>query len=127
MIQTEHFSHEELRCSHCGENRMDAQFLELLEELRVRHGRPMLLSSAYRCPEHNQAVSTTGPDGPHTTGKAVDVLVHTAQAHRLLALATLLGFRGIGLKQHGPWGGRFIHLDDLGTGKRPWVWTYGGD
>ena len=29
--ESEHFSKEELQCSHCGECHMDAEFLEMLE------------------------------------------------------------------------------------------------
>jgi len=38
---------------------------------------------------------------------------------------------GIGVKQNGPAGKRFIHLDNLGIsytkltgGPRPWIWSY---
>ena len=38
---------------------------------------------------------------------------------------------GIGVKQNGPAGKRFIHLDNLGSkytkltgGPRPWLWSY---
>ncbi len=45
----------------------------------------------------------------------------------LIALAHKHGFSGIGLRQHGDYKGRFVHLDDLSnaTGRpRPWIWTY---
>ena len=123
---TVHFSDQELMCKcGCGRQEMHIDFLELLETLREAYGSPMVLSSAYRCPSHNQAVSTTGTNGPHTTGRAVDVAIQGEEAYKLLALALDLGFTGIGIAQKG--GGRFIHLDDLEpsmAGPRPRVWSY---
>lgn len=108
--------------------------MELLEEIRVSWNRAIYLSSAYRCPEYNSEVSSTGLTGPHTTGKAVDIPVWGEEALELLSIILLqattgrgLGI-GIGLKQHGPYHKRFIHLDTLRDdeteGPRPFIWTY---
>ena len=121
-----HFSREELTC-HCGCGRceMDAVFMARLEALREAFGKPMKLSSAYRCPDYNAAVSTTGPNGPHTTGRAVDVLVSGEDAWRLVQLAYDMGFTGLGVCQRGPHETRFIHLDDLEDDViRPRIWSY---
>lgn len=121
-----HFSFKELVCK-CGCGRMEIPqaFLAKLEELRLAYNKPMIVSSGYRCPRHNAAVSSSGGTGPHTAG-AVDIAVSGADAHRLLQMACLVGFAGIGIKQHGPFSGRFIHLDDLPptTHPRPRLWTY---
>lgn len=126
MHNTEHFSYNELKCK-CGCNRMaiPQPFLDKLEELRTAFNKPLTISSGYRCPKHNALVSSTGSTGPHTEG-AVDIPVSGADAHKLLHLAMMIGFSGIGLKQKGPLGSRFIHLDDLppNTHLRPRVWTY---
>ena len=97
--------------------------------------RPLKLSSAFRCAKHNQEVSSTGPNGPHTDhgegGQAVDVRISGADALRLVEVAKKYGMTGIGVKQNGPVGKRFIHLDNLGSdytkltgGPRPWLWSY---
>jgi uncharacterized protein YcbK (DUF882 family) len=102
-------------------------FLDRLQMLRAMYGKPMIVTSAYRSPEHNARVSSTGRDGPHTTGRAVDVLVMGGDALALVALAVECGFTGVGLSQKGNHGSRFVHLDDLpqtATRPRPWVWTY---
>ena len=89
---------------------------------------------AKRCAKHNAAVSSTGAHGPHTDhgdgGQAVDVLIG-ADALRLVEVAKKFGMTGIGVKQNGPAGKRFIHLDNLGSkytkltgGPRPWLWSY---
>ena len=112
------------RCG-CGRNEMNLAFLEKLDELRARVGFPLIVSSGYRCPEHNQAVSSTGPSGPHTTGHAVDFAISGREAYDLVHVAARIWVAsGIGLKQHGPHESRFIHLDDLPSHPRPNVWTY---
>ncbi|HHO49275.1 MAG TPA: peptidase M15 [Desulfobacteraceae bacterium] len=123
---TPHFKLRELQCKcGCGRMDIDPDFLRRLEDLRVAYGRPMIINSGYRCPEYNNRVSTTGLDGPHTIG-AVDVRCSGHEAHLLLHMAMIVGFSGIGVKQHGPHSGRFLHLDNLTThdNPRPWVWTY---
>jgi zinc D-Ala-D-Ala carboxypeptidase len=124
--QWPHFLEKELRCKcGCGKSKMDVQFMSALELLRTTYGKPMIVTSGYRCPAHNGSVSSTGDNGPHTQGKAVDIKIHGKEAHRLLTIALQQGFKGVGLKQVGDYPDRFIHLDmcdyvDL----RPYVWTY---
>lgn len=119
------FSRVELECKHCDRVNMDATFLTRLDSLRRAFSKPMYLSSAYRCPEHNEAVSSTGKTGPHTTGHAVDILVNRADCLEMIRLALGLGFTGFGIKQHGDV--RFLHLDDLPDAPgqpRPTIWSY---
>lgn len=122
------FREDEFRCKHCGMVHMAPEFLDTLQALRSHCGFPFVVSSGYRCPVHNKAVSSTGPRGPHTTGRAVDVAAAGAQALYLVRSAVAFGFTGVGVKQKGPHAGRFIHLDDLGdhetSGPRPWLWSY---
>ena len=127
MESSEHFSKAELACKCCGKADMEENFMERLEKLRGQYGKGMILSSAYRCSRHNNEVSKTGDDGPHTTGQAIDVLISGSNAHILLCLASKLGFTGIGVKQKGPHYQRFLHLDDLPRDEgrpRPWIWSY---
>lgn len=108
-------------------SKMDPDFMEKLVDLREKLGRPMRVNSAYRTPEHNNRVSGSGLNGPHTTGRAVDIGIAGKGAYELVMLAMIMGFTGIGIKQHGPWGGRYIHLDDLAnseTRPREALWSY---
>ena len=123
-MASEHFSHDELKCKHCGVEQMDDGFLADLELVREAMGIPLFVTSGYRCPEHNIAVSNTGPHGPHTTGRAVDIMIAGKQAYRLVSIAIKLGFTGIGVKQSGNFGNRFIHLDMLYNEHRPRIWSY---
>jgi zinc D-Ala-D-Ala carboxypeptidase len=63
------FSLDEFKCSCCGLVDIHSDLLDLLQKARNTLG-PLQINSAYRCPEHNNSVSSTGLSGPHTTGKA---------------------------------------------------------
>ncbi|MBF0213997.1 MAG: DUF882 domain-containing protein [Magnetococcales bacterium] len=122
-----HFTKQEMQCQcGCGAAQMDPAFMDRLEELRKAFGKPMSISSGYRCAAHNLAVAHTGISGPHTTGHAVDIRITSPDAWQLLKLAVGLGFTGIGVSQQGPHASRFLHLDDLTAPAypRPWVGSY---
>ena len=118
------FSEKELSCKHCGKNKMVPSFMQKIVKLRRELNFPFVVTSAYRCPAHNKKVSTTGEDGPHTTGRAIDIAVQGDLAYRLVAAALREGFTGIGVSQKGT--SRFIHLDDLDAVEhaRPRIWSY---
>lgn len=122
---TPHFKKSELACR-CGCGRLPSYvFMEKVERLRDRLGFPLVVTSGFRCPEHNNRVSRTGLSGPHTTGRAIDLGVSHAHALEVVRMALSMGFTGIGIKQHGT--GRFIHLDDLPNAEgqpRPHLWSY---
>lgn len=121
----QYFSAEELQCRCCGAMEMDGEFMRQVVALRRQLGFPFPVTSAYRCPAHNAVVSSTGPSGPHTTGKAIDITVSGRDAMRLLQAALNTHyFTGIGINQRG--NGRFIHLDALKGPEypRPTIWTY---
>jgi uncharacterized protein YcbK (DUF882 family) len=111
----------EFDCKHCGKNEMKPEFMEKLQELRNLYGKPMRISSGYRCPKHPiEAAKKTS--GAHSTGMAADIGVDGKAAHEVLTLAMQLGFTGIGVQQKGT--GRFIHVDTVQTPPRPNVWSY---
>lgn len=118
-----YFKYDEFKCKHCGENHMESSFIDKLDLLREECGFPLAVTSGYRCPDHNEAVSTTGRNGPHTTGRACDLRCNGRQAFVVLREAFALGlFTGVGVQQRGEV--RFIHLDDMDTAPRPNVWSY---
>jgi len=114
----------------CGGNEMSPVFLKKLDAHRERLDFPFIVTSGYRCPAHNNNVSTTGLNGPHTTGRAADFHVFGHKAYRFIHIAARAGFySGIGLKLHGAHASRFIHVDDLESHDnrfRPTIWTYPG-
>lgn len=111
------------KCGRCNGSMSDA-FMRKLSKMRKEAGFGFILSSAYRCPAHNNRVSGTGRDGPHTTGRAVDIKCFGTKAHKVMELAFKHGMTGIGVHQKGKHAKRFIHVDDLDTIMRPWVWSY---
>lgn len=121
-----HFTIDEFTCKcGCGRNEMSPQFIDLLDDLREACGFPLPVTSGYRCPDHNEKVSSTGRTGPHTTGRAADLGVSHKQAFEALTWAARMEFTGIGLNQKGA--ARFVHLDDLPAAEgqpRPTVWSY---
>lgn len=121
------FSPGEFKCRHCGKLVIAHDFVDRLQKIRSRLGKPLVVSSGYRCPEYNAQVSKTGRNGPHTTGHASDILIYGDEFLRLLVAARDFGMTGFGIAQTGPWASRFLHLDDLPEAPgqpRPWAWGY---
>jgi uncharacterized protein YcbK (DUF882 family) len=121
-----YFTADEFAC-HCGCGIDGIQYalVHKLDALRHTYGKPLTVTSGFRCPDHNQRVSSTGATGPHTTGLSVDLGVSGREAYQVLRLALADGWTGIGIQQKG--GGRFIHLDiipDSFAHKRSWIWSY---
>ncbi|MEW5251275.1 D-Ala-D-Ala carboxypeptidase family metallohydrolase [Microbulbifer sp. 2201CG32-9] len=125
MFKNDYFTEEELACRCCGKNHFSDDTLRRLIRVRERLNKPMVINSGYRCPSHCTKIGSTMT---HTTGQAVDVSVAGGRAYELLSIAQEEGFTGIGVKQKGAHGGRFLHLDDLepvpGERTRPTVWSY---
>lgn len=116
----------EFRCKcGCGMNEMDEGYVLKLDALRDRCGFAFIINSGYRCPDHNDKVSSTGRTGPHTTGHASDIRLDRGRVFIAIREAIVLGFTGLGFQQKGS--SRFLHLDDLSNRPnqpRPTVWSY---
>ena len=122
-----HFKLREFDCPCCASNIMHPLFLTRLDMLRDACGFPFVITSGYRCEDYNARKSTTGRNGPHTTGRAADIAVYGPQAVMLVSAALQRQFKGIGVHQRGPTAGRFVHLDDLDNLShcpRPRIWSY---
>jgi len=113
---TPHFPAHELRCKcGCGLIQFQSGFLDQLELLRTTFGRPMRLTSACRCAEHNAKVSPQAPlrslhignretRPGHKGTLAVDVAVTGEGKGDLFAIAWRHGW-SVG------WNKNFLHLD----------------
>lgn len=114
------FSAEELACQcGCGKADMDPAFMDRLQAIRTAYGKPMRITSGFRCEAHNAALGG-GPE--HPMGKAVDVGCENPDARELVGAAVAEGMPRIGVSQRGgrP---RFIHIGgshDLPTA----IWSY---
>ena len=131
-MELKHFKLREFKCPcGCGGDFMEENFLLMLDEVRDMAGFPFIVTSGYRCPEYNNRISSTGRNGPHTTGKAADLHLLGQEAFAAIPLfydGGILGeaHGGLGLKQTGEHDGRFVHVDSLTDDEnspRPWVWT----
>ena len=127
MVQvSKNFTREELACKHCGRMDIPQSSIDRLQALRDRVGHVLRITSGFRCPEHNNVVSSTGRTGPHTKG-AFDIAIYGDDAYHLVQAAIELGFTGIGVSQKGQVEKRFIHVDDLPDEDgqtRPTIWSY---
>jgi len=106
---TEHFKASELQCSCCGQLVIDRQLVYGLEVLRRLLGKPIIITSAYRCMAHNAAVGGV-PNSQHVLGKAADIQVPGLTPDEVHKVAKWL-FTGLGLYDN------FLHVD-VREGKR---------
>jgi len=100
-----HFLVREFTCRHCGEVKIESELIELLERLRQDMKVPIVITSAYRCPKHNQEIGGV-PGSAHVKGYAVDIRVLDSKT-RFYVVRWLLerGISRIGI------GRDFIHFD----------------
>ncbi len=134
FTQLKYFKREEFACSSSGEARMDANFLQALEEIREALGEPMVITSGYRSDQHpitKAKIEEKAPHGgSHHLGLAADVHCAGSRAMKIIALAVdNFAINGIGVKQNGAWNSRFIHLDSVPFENnfglnRPAIWSY---
>jgi len=124
--KSKYFKATEFVCSHTGKSEMDEEFIFKLNQLRDNFGKPLTISSGYRDPTHPVEAAKKDPTaGAHVSGKACDILIDRANAFKLLKLAFLVGFTGIGVNQKGE--SRFLHIDTIEsspTRPRPTIWSY---
>ena len=113
-----HFSLSEFACPDCGRADMDNNFLEMLDKARDIAGIPFVITSGFRCPEHNKKVGGR-PNSAHLRGLAADIRVR-GNKQRFIILDALIkvGFKRIGVAND------FIHVDCDLTKPYPRVWLY---
>lgn len=115
-----YFSNEELKCPCCGKVEMDEHFMTQLVSLREAYGKPLPVTSGFRCLKHNESIGGA-PNSGHLFGKAVDIRVTNPDAFFLLKslFVNKFEFNGIGVSQKSA--SRFIHLDTM---PRHAIWSY---
>lgn len=116
LASTKNFSAEELKCSCCGEYGVQQFALDKLQEIRDSVGRPLTVTSSYRCSNHPVEKRKSKP-GTHNQGIAFDIQVSNgSERHELVSKGLSHGATGIGVAN------TFVHLDwRTGT---PVVWVY---
>ncbi len=107
------FSPAEIACRGTGKLLVHEAALDRLQALRDRLGRPFIVRSAYRSPEHNRAVGGA-KHSKHMEGTAFDIAMSNHDPAAFEAAAREAGFLGFGFYPRSD----FIHID-LGP-KREW-------
>lgn len=116
-----YFRLDEFNCKHTGKNKMNYEFLSLIDELRGKCGFPFVVTSGYRDASHPDEVKKDSP-GFHNKGVAVDISINNSvERHKILKEAYSMGFHGIGIADG------FIHIDArelLKEEEYEVTWTY---
>jgi hypothetical protein len=100
------FSPAEIACRGTGQLKLHAEALDKLQALRDRLGKPLILRSAYRSPEHNRAVGGAKAS-KHMDGTAFDIAMANHDPVAFETAARAVGFLGFG---YYPRSG-FMHID----------------
>ncbi len=100
------FSPAEIACRGTGKLLINDAALDKLQALRDRLGKPLIVRSAYRSPEHNRAVGGA-TRSKHMEGAAFDIAMANHDPLAFEAAAREVGFLGFGFY---PRSG-FIHVD----------------
>ena len=112
---TPNFSLHEFQCNDGSHQvRLHPHLLERLQQLRTNLGRPIIITSGYRNPSHNQAVGGS-PTSQHLLGTAADIKVAGITIDQLAHHAKEVGFTGIGRYP------TFLHVD---VRPQPSYWDY---
>lgn len=115
----DYFKEHEFKCK-CGVCDLDVvmnrQLLVALDRMRRRFGKPIIVNSGIRCPDHNRGEGGV-KNSSHLSGKAADIRVETDRDRfKLIGLAIEMGVPRIGI------GLGYLHLD-VDKGKNyPRIW-----
>ena len=88
---SQHFSRKEFSCRHCGKLTIDNRLIDKLEQLREKIGKPIKVTSGYRCPVHNKKVGGV-KNSRHTKGQAADIKVDGMTPREVAVAAREVGF-----------------------------------
>ena len=100
------FSPAEIACRGTGKVLVNEAALDRLQALRDRLGKPLIVLSGYRSPEHNRAVGGAKAS-KHMEGIAFDVAMTNHDPEAFEEAARAAGFRGFGFYSRSG----FMHID----------------
>ena len=97
----------------CSSTLIDEKLVEYLQQIRNHFGKPVNVSSAYRCEVHNKNVG--GATGSrHKKGQAADIYITGIKPAEIAKYAESIGILGIGLYETDA-DGHFVHVDTRDT------------
>lgn len=115
----DNFSRIEFLCACCGQEQMQMPFMKALQQMRGLLDAPILITSGYRCLNHNKNVGGA-ERSYHLRGRAADLVAPTsAWRYCIVQSAMKVGFTGIGIYEG------YIHVDDR-EGHEPVMWMNRG-
>ena len=71
---SKNFKDSEMACDCCGEVKLDPHLFAILELVRLRFDSPVVITSGYRCPKHNESVGGAS-NSQHLLGTASDIVL----------------------------------------------------
>ena len=97
----------------CSTVKIDDELVAYLQKIRDHFGKPVTITSGYRCSTHNKSVG--GVIGSyHTKGRAADIVVEGVAPSAVATYAESIGVKGIGLYETDR-DGHFVHIDTRTT------------
>jgi len=110
-----YFKIKDFNCPCCGEEHMDTEFLEMLDNAREIAGVPFNLTSGWRCEKHNKEVGSKSKN--HVAGKAVDIsALYGPERGQILKGLYKAGFKRVGIRKD------FIHADTMPSIESCWLY-----
>lgn len=97
----------------CTTVMIDDQLVVYLQKIRDHFGKPITITSGYRCPTHNRSVNGA-TSSRHAKGQAADIVVQGVAPAKVAAYAESIGVKGIGLYETDR-DGHFVHIDTRTT------------
>ena len=97
----------------CTQTKVDDQLVKYLQQIRNHFGKPVNVSSGYRCETHNKNIG--GATGSrHSKGQAADIYISGVTPAEIAKYAESIGILGIGLYETDA-DGHFVHVDTRET------------
>ena len=97
----------------CSTTQVDEKLVEYLQNIRNHFGKPVNISSGYRCATHNKNIGgATG--SKHSKGQAADIYINGVAPAEIAKYAESIGILGIGLYETNA-DGHFVHVDTRTT------------
>ena len=97
---------------------MDKRLLKKLDEIREIVGEPIIITSGFRTPAHNESVNGV-ESSSHLKGLAVDIAIrHSRMRFKLISALFEVGINRIGIADN------FIHIDIDPDKDKNVIWTY---
>lgn len=115
---SKNFNSYEFRCGlgspcSCSTILIDDKLVEYLQKIRDHFGKPITITSAYRCPSYNKSIG--GATGSyHSKGMACDIVINGIAPKEVAKYAESIGILGIGLYETSA-DGHFVHIDTRTT------------